>query len=81
MRIEILYFAAAREAAGVPGETLEIADDATVDALRATLDARHPGLSRVSRTARFAVGERFAPASQRLASGDVVALLPPVSGG
>ena len=81
MRIEILYFAAAREAAGLPAETLEVADGATVEALRATLDARHPGLSPVSRTARFAVGERFAPASQRLAPGDVVALIPPVSGG
>ena len=81
MRIEILYFAAAREAAGVPTELLDVAEGATVEVLRAALDARHPGLVPVSRTARFAVGERFAPASHRLEPGDVVAVIPPVSGG
>lgn len=81
MRIEILYFAQAREAAGRPAEPLDVTEGATVNELRATLCARHPRLAGLPPETRFAVGERFASESHRLEDGDVVALIPPVSGG
>ncbi len=81
MRIEVLYFASAREAAGVASESLEVPEASTLADLRSLLGDRHPALARALPAARFAVGERFAPEGSRLSSGDRVALIPPVSGG
>lgn len=81
MRIQVLYFASAREAAGAGAETLEVPEGTRVAALRALLGQRHPRLAAAWPTTRFAVGERFAPDDERLETGAVVALIPPVSGG
>ena len=81
MRIDVRYFAAARETAGLGAETLEVADGATVGALRQALIARHPALASLEGRVRYAVGERFAGEDTTLEDGDVVALIPPVSGG
>jgi molybdopterin converting factor subunit 1 len=81
MRLEVLYFAGAREAVGRPSDVVDVPDGTTVAALRGALATRHPALARLLPSARLAVGERFAPESRPLADGDVVALIPPVSGG
>ncbi len=81
MRIDVLYFAAAREAAGVPSERIEAPEGATVGALRALLRARRPGLAPVLDHARIAVGDRFEPDARVVAGGEAVAVIPPVSGG
>ncbi len=78
--VEVLFFAAAREAAGTSSARVGIEPGTTVDALAAALRARFPKLAAVG-AVRFAVGERFADGATRLADGDVVALIPPVSGG
>jgi molybdopterin converting factor subunit 1 len=81
VRIQVLHFAAAREAAGCASESVELPEGATVADAKALLFARHPALFGAAARLRFAVGERFAPESERLEAGDVLALLPPVSGG
>jgi molybdopterin converting factor subunit 1 len=82
VRIEVLYFASAREAAGCSSETLEVPDAATLRDLRPLLSRRHPALAAGFEKTRFAVGERFvADDASRLSPGDRVALIPPVSGG
>jgi molybdopterin converting factor subunit 1 len=81
MKIEVRYFAAAREATGSEAESLEVPDATTVDALGLLLVERHPDLAALLPSIRYAVGERFAEAHAALAEGAVVALLPPVSGG
>jgi molybdopterin converting factor subunit 1 len=81
VRIEVLYFAAARDAAGRPAEPVDVPDGETLAGLRGVLATRHPGLARTLRASRFAVGEAFAAEDRRLEPGDVVAVLPPVSGG
>jgi molybdopterin converting factor subunit 1 len=81
MRIDVLYFAGAREAAGRPSERVEVPDGTTVATLRGELSRRHPSLAAAWPTTRVAIGERFAAESAALAEGDVVALIPPVSGG
>lgn len=81
LRIQVLYFAAAREAAGVGAETLDVPEGARVAALRGLLGARHPRLEGAWPTTRFAVGERFATDDEPLEPGAVVAVIPPVSGG
>jgi molybdopterin synthase catalytic subunit len=81
VRVEILYFASAREAAGLPSETLEAREGATVADVKALVAARHPALAAAWATTRVAVGTRFASDGDALADGDRVALIPPVGGG
>jgi len=79
MEIDVRYFAAAREASGHAAERIEIPDGADLDRLAAALTRRHPALEGLA--LRYAVDERFVPSGHALEPGDVVALIPPVSGG
>jgi MoaE-MoaD fusion protein len=80
MAVRILYFAAAREAAGVAREELPEGPP-TVAALRAALVARHPALARLLPRCRVAVDEEFAEDDAPLPDGAEVAVVPPVAGG
>jgi molybdopterin synthase sulfur carrier subunit len=81
VRIQVLYFAAAREAAGRASETLDLEDGATVAAALDAAARARPALGPLRSALRVAVGERFATPADVLRPGDVIALLPPVSGG
>ena len=81
MRVTMLYFAAARERAGVPSETLELADGSTAGQALALACERHPALQAVSTRLRVAVDQDFSPLDRTLRDGSEVALIPPVSGG
>lgn len=81
MRINVLYFAQARERAGRPNTSIELPNgsrvaDALVAIRRATpaLDPLWPHLA-------VAVDGVLAPADAVLREGAELALLPPVSGG
>ncbi len=80
MPLHVLYFAAAREAAGTAGETLGTVP-ATVADLRAALAAAHPALARVLPRCRIAVDQDFADDAAPLRDGAEVAVVPPVAGG
>lgn len=82
MQIEVLYFAAARERAGAGGETVSLAEGATLADLIAALDALHPELTPLWPHVRLAVDEAFvADRATPLTHRATVALIPPVSGG
>ncbi len=81
MRIQVLYFAAARERAGTDREALELADGADLHALSAQLVRSHPSLEPLLGRLRFAVNQEFVSGAHALADGDEVALIPPVAGG
>jgi molybdopterin synthase sulfur carrier subunit len=80
--ITLLYFAAVRERLSKEREDvdlpLEIAD---IRGLSGWLEARHPGLRGALGACRFAVGEELRESSHVLRAGDIVAIIPPVSGG
>jgi MoaE-MoaD fusion protein len=78
--VTVLFFAVAREAAGLESESLPDAP-ATVGALRAALLARHPRLGRVLPRCRLAVNQEFAGDGDPVPDGAEVAVIPPVSGG
>lgn len=78
--ITILYFAAVRDLVGVPEEKIE-ASARTVAELRAWLEKNRPALAGRLGSVRFARNEVFATEDERLADGDVIALIPPVAGG
>lgn len=81
MRIEVLCFAAARDAVGESTLTLAVEPGTTVERAIALLAMRHPALAPLAPALRCAVNEEFVATTILLREGDVLALLPPVSGG
>lgn len=81
MKIEVLFFASARDLAGVSQRMVELPDGTDVRALLQKLTQDHPALERVVASARFARNEDFVDLAARLQDGDQVAWLPPMSGG
>jgi molybdopterin converting factor subunit 1 len=82
MTITLLYFAAVRDLVGTDEERVTLpAEVATIRDLAAFLPSRHPRLVGRLSAVRFARNEVFAAVDEALASGDVVAVLPPVTGG
>lgn len=80
--VTVLYFAALRDLAGRSEERVELpASPQPIDALLVELEARHGGLRGRLQTVRVAVDEEFVEKSSLLRGGEVVALIPPVSGG
>ena len=80
--INLLYFAALRERMGKASELVELpAEVSDIGRLRAFLEASRPALKGVLASVRFAVGDEFVTSERKLEPGDVVALIPPVSGG
>ncbi len=77
--LEVLYFAALRDAAGVSGEVVETAAPDLAE-LYAELHARH-GLAFSQQQLRVAVDGAFADWNAAPREGSTVAFIPPVSGG
>jgi molybdopterin synthase sulfur carrier subunit len=84
MKLEIRYFAAIREALG-PGETLEVADGATIATVRDALIARggaHAAALARGRALRTAFDKVLCDEKTALpAAGGELAFFPPVTGG
>jgi MoaE-MoaD fusion protein len=80
MSVTILYFAAARDAAGAAREPLDPTPP-TVGDLRHRLLALRPALGPVLARSRIAVDGQFAEDPAPLPDGAEVAIIPPVAGG
>lgn len=81
MRVTVRLFGSIREAAGAKELHVQLADDATAATVRALLAARHPEIAAFGPRLRISVNRELVAEDARLADGDEVALLPPVSGG
>lgn len=81
MNVRVLLFGSVRDACEAKELAVSLAEGAGVGDLRALLATRHPSIERLGARLRIAVNRRFATEETRLAEGDEVALLPPVSGG
>jgi MoaE-MoaD fusion protein len=81
MRVRVRLFAIQRELAGTREQSLELADGATVEDAWKALVAAYPALAPGRPSVRFARNGAYAEAATRLADGDEVAMIPPVSGG
>lgn len=80
--VSVLYFAALRDLAGLGEERVPLpAEQVSVARLLAALEERHSGLRGRLQSVRVAVDEEFVELSRPLHGGEVVALIPPVSGG
>ena len=81
-RITVLYFAAVRDARGTDREELTLPDGvATISDLATLLERLHAGLTGRLSGVRYAINEEFVDERAQLRAGDVVAVIPPVSGG
>jgi molybdopterin synthase catalytic subunit len=79
MNVRVLLFGSVREALGAKDLEIELDAGSTVGDLRARLAERHDLFARAS--LRAAVNQETVGDAARLADGDEVAFLPPVSGG
>lgn len=81
MKVRVLYFQALSAAARRAEETVDLPDGSSVECLLTRLAASHPDLAPVAAGLLCAVNEEHSPRDRPLKSGDVVALMPPFSGG
>ena len=90
MRVRTRYFAAARDAAGLADEVIDVDSGTSIAAMRALLIERHPALHTVLRQSRLALNQRFVvdtdvvvddEAANGVGSAVELAVIPPVAGG
>jgi molybdopterin converting factor subunit 1 len=81
MTVTVLYFAAVRDLVGTNEEKMTLPDGIDVGRFARLLEAERPALAGRLAAVRFARNETFVTNDERLADGDVVALIPPVAGG
>lgn len=79
MKVTVLYFGQLKEEAGTASESLEI-DASTVAKLYDQLKQRH-GLTMPFDNLRAARNENFCEATETVRPDDVIAFMPPMSGG
>lgn len=78
--VKVLFFGAAADRAGTREDELQTGET-NLDELWAMIAGRYPELSPMRKNLAFAVNEEYARGDDRVAPGDEVAVLPPVSGG
>ena len=85
MKLNIRYFASIREQLGITQETIDIdVPELSIDALRATLAARHAQTAealRTGRAVRAAVNQETVDGAFIVREDCEVAFFPPVTGG
>lgn len=81
MKLRVLFFAVTRELAGTTEAEVVLGEGATVGDFVRHVEATWPNLAGRMSGVRIARNERFAELHVALADGDVLALVPPVSGG
>jgi len=81
--VQVLFFAAARDAAGCESAEISWEGDTALssDEFWALVDARFPRLAGSRSGMRLARNREYLAAAESLVSGDEVAVIPPVSGG
>ncbi len=81
VRVHVRLFAIQRELAGTRTIDLELDEPATIEDVWAALVGRVPALAGGRSAVRFARNGEYADPADRVADGDEVACIPPVSGG
>jgi molybdopterin converting factor subunit 1 len=81
MKITIRLFASFREAVGTAESATQVEPGTTVAQLWDALQTQYPPLRPLGSISAFAVNGYYATPATPLSEGDVVAFIPPVSGG
>ncbi|KPE49047.1 MoaD/ThiS family protein [Chryseobacterium indologenes] len=80
MKLKILAFGITKDIFGTSEKTVEVNDDLTVKQLKNFLEEDFPELKKL-KSYFIAVDEEYAEDHQVLSSVNVIAVIPPVSGG
>jgi MoaE-MoaD fusion protein len=81
MRVRVLFFGRLKDIVGKAEEQADLAEGARIEDLFEQYGRAFPELSRLRPSVAASINQEFAEWGARLASGDEVAFLPPVSGG
>jgi MoaE-MoaD fusion protein len=81
IHVRVLFFGAARDAAGQEELDLSLSSQANVASAFAQLLADYPALARFGNSLLLAVNQEYALPDRKISDGDELAMLPPVSGG
>ena len=81
MRARVLFFGMLKDIVGMSREEAEFPEGSDLRSVFAAYASRFPPLGNLSRSIVVARNQEFADPTTRLADGDEVAFLPPVSGG
>ena len=81
VRVKVLFFGRLRELTGLSEENGEISEGATLDDLLERYIQRYPQLAGFRASLVASRNREFAAWDTRIAGGDEIAFLPPVSGG
>ena len=80
MKINILFFGIATDLVGATSLDFETTPEATISEFKNELQSQFPNLTEINSYA-IAVNESYASSETTLKENDVVAIIPPVSGG
>ena len=81
MEIKVLFFASYREKSGVRTDAFKISDGSNLKILIDQIIQKFPTLHSDPSKIVAAINEEFCDQTHVLSDGDIVALIPPVSGG
>lgn len=81
MKVRVRCFAAVREIVGTGELVVDLPEGGTVMQLLDQIRCQFPRLEGLAGSLLFSVNREYASTDKRLAAGDEVALIPPVSGG
>jgi molybdopterin synthase catalytic subunit len=81
VRVQVLFFGVLKDVLGRASDTLEMADGVRLADVFDHYASTYPRLQQMRESIVLARNHEFAGADTRLAEGDEIALLPPVSGG
>jgi molybdopterin synthase catalytic subunit len=81
MKVTVRLFASFREVVGTSESATQVEPGTTIAQLWDALQTEYPPLKPLGSVSAFAVNGRYAPPATQLSEGDVVAFIPPVSGG
>lgn len=81
MKVVVKLFAAGRDLAGAAQAIVDVDALACVGDVRQALAEQHAALAPLAARSLLAVNAEYADDSRRIAVGDELALIPPVSGG
>lgn len=79
--VRVMFFGAAKDAAGAEEICVRLDQPAVVKRLREVVDARCPQIALFGRSLFVAVNQEYAHEDDPVRTGDEVAFFPPVSGG
>ena len=81
IKVRVRCFAAVREIVGISELVVDLPEGSTLNELLDQIRCQFPRLEGLTGSLLFSVNQEYASADKRLAAGDEVALIPPVSGG